>query len=125
MKRQSERIVDRPAGPNDDDRATSIRSSELDQHAFIDNELDIKTRIRVIQELLANPEQAKELALMQLREDLLRNLIFETVNSPDRSKRPGKIDLASSTLRNRSITVFLAGFVLGLITAGATATLLL
>lgn len=54
--------------------------TELDLHAFLDDELDPGERIRVIEWLLDHPEKSQELLQIQLREDLLRSAVHQSVN---------------------------------------------
>jgi anti-sigma factor RsiW len=46
--------------------------SEATLHAYIDNELAPEARLRVAEWLLANPEAARKLQKIELREEILR-----------------------------------------------------
>lgn len=54
--------------------------SELDLHAFLDDELGPEERVRILEWLLEHPGKSKELWEIKLREDLLRNAVRQSVN---------------------------------------------
>ena len=67
--------------PSEHDRLKA--PSELDLQAFLDNELPSGKRIEIIEWLIEHPEESKPLFEMQLREDLLRTAVWQSVNGVD------------------------------------------
>ena len=95
-----------------------IPPTELDLHAFLDDELEPDQRVRIIQWLMDHPDTAKELLDIQLREDLLRTAIRQSVNGtvPEELQRqihaPTKPPV-NSGMENK----FIFGFILGVASA--------
>ena len=61
----------------------STPPSELDLQAFLDNELSSTERLKIIEWLIEHPEDAKRLFEIQLREDMLRTAVWQSINGVD------------------------------------------
>ncbi len=64
-------------------KITQLPPSELDLQAFLDDELQPRARLRILEWLLENPKSAQQLFEVQLREDLLRVAVKLSVRDDD------------------------------------------
>ncbi|MEM8771294.1 MAG: hypothetical protein AAGD92_06570 [Pseudomonadota bacterium] len=94
--------------------------SELDLQAYLDDELPPAERAKIIEWLIEHPTEGQKLFEMQLREDLLRTAVWQSVNGVDLNEelvktiRPNAEKTKSA--QNMSV-IFVCGIIAGVIAA--------